>query len=67
MINKVLFINSLSCILFGLLFLFRPQLTADFLGDVPNLVILILGAALTINGVHLVWASSRTPKKIEVI
>ncbi|MGJ8686351.1 MAG: hypothetical protein ACSHWQ_02645 [Spongiibacteraceae bacterium] len=52
--------NAASCLFFGILFLAIPSSTASFLsiGAVaPTSLIMGLGAVLSINGAHLIWAS----------
>lgn len=52
--------NAISCLGFGVLFVLLPKLVANFLGGAsaaPQIVILILGVLLVVNGLHLLWAS----------
>jgi hypothetical protein len=61
-LKDVLRANAVSCIGFGLLFVFIPSTVAGFLSTerlAPNTAILMLGIALIFNGLHLVWASLR--------
>lgn len=63
----VLSINGASCILFGFLFLFAPAQVAAFLADpaqAPALLVLVLGAALLLNGAGLfLVAGSKAPNR----
>lgn len=58
-LKKVLLLNSISCILFGLLFLFFPSSTSSFIGNNIVWLIQVVGAILVINGLHLMYASKR--------
>lgn len=61
-------LNATSCISFGLVFTIIPHLVATFLGGVPEVVIIVLGIGLLVNGLHLILASRRAElREIEVI
>jgi hypothetical protein len=59
--------NAASCVLFGSIFALLPVSVATFLGGglpAPQLLLIILGVALIVNGFHLLQASSiELPKK----
>jgi len=63
--------NAVSCVTFGLIFLVIPADVIMFLStdiQVPKTVLLILGAGLIVNGLHLIWASLKpTPSKLLVL
>lgn len=64
----VMRLNAASCILFGILFIVAPNVTAEFLGSMPKAVIAALGVGLLANGAHLIIASRRASiRKFEVI
>ncbi len=52
-------LNAASCLVFGLLFVVMPAATGNFLGVSSAMAITIVGAALLVNGAHLLVASSR--------
>ena len=59
-LNFVIRANAISCLLFGVIFLTVPHQVTVFLAaqaPAPKALILILGAGLIINGLHLFWAS----------
>jgi hypothetical protein len=59
-LKAILRANAASCIVFGLIFLLIPTKVAVFLAQsspIPTPVLTFLGAALVLNGLHLVWAS----------
>ena len=61
-LKTVLRANATSCIIFGFIFLLIPTKIALFLNDkdvLPDTAIIILGAVLLLNGIHLLWASFR--------
>ncbi|MCG7536523.1 hypothetical protein [Pseudoalteromonas sp. OOF1S-7] len=63
-LNKVMRANAISCLMFGLVFVVGPELTATFLGGdtpPPSLAVLGLGILLILNGLHLLWASALKP------
>ncbi|SEK41889.1 hypothetical protein SAMN05443999_101391 [Roseovarius azorensis] len=65
----VLRLNAVSCLGFGLLFLFAPGVTAGFLGTPPVWLLVALGAGLIGNGI-LLWLSQhrgRAPRRHEVL
>jgi hypothetical protein len=55
----ILRINAASCLAFGVLFVVAAANVAGFLGEVPVIVIQVIGVGLLANGVLLIWASSR--------
>ena len=62
-LNNVMKANAASCIVFGLIFLLAPTTVSTFLSDeapAPAIVLLVLGGALSINGLHLFWASLKS-------
>lgn len=67
MITKVLYANGSSCLLFGALFLALPGGVSGFLGSPPTWLIEVLGAGLILNGLHLVWAARRGPRRRELL
>jgi hypothetical protein len=50
-------LNAASCLVFGLLFVVMPAATGNFLGVSSAVAITIVGAALLLNGAHLLVAS----------
>jgi len=61
-LRNVMRINAASCLIFGGLFVLVPATVGSFLAEntpAPDLYIVILGIALIINGLHLLWASMR--------
>lgn len=56
-LTSLLRLNAASCLGFGLLFVLIPVRVTGLLGDAPWLVVLVLGAGLIGNGIHLMWAS----------
>lgn len=67
-IPLVLRLNSASCIGFGIAFVLVSDRIAEALGTIPPVVLTVLGAALILNGAHLLLASWRsTPKAAEVV
>lgn len=59
-LKTILRVNSVSCIIFSLIFLMKPTEVATFLErdtPAPEAVLLILGVILLANGLHLLWAS----------
>jgi len=66
-LKLILRLNAASCLIFGALFVAAPDLVAAFLGAAPPLLLRIVGAVLFLNGLHLSWASMRTPlPKVEL-
>lgn len=55
----ILRLNALSCLIFGSLFLIGPTSVAAFLGTVPRAMLAVVGAVLVLNGLHLIFASTR--------
>jgi len=67
-ISLVLRLNAASCLVFGALFALRPDTVARTLGAAPPIVIVGLGSALLVNGVHLALVSMRArPKHLEIL
>jgi hypothetical protein len=70
-LKTVLRVNATSCIFFAIVFLLMPIEVATFLGGnkpAPELVLLILGLILLGNGLHILWASSRSkPNKYLIL
>ena len=62
-LRMVLRLNALSCLVFGVIFLIWPGSVASFLGTAPPLLFTVLGIGLTLNGAHLILASSRKELK----
>ncbi len=58
-LRMVLRANSLSCLVFGTVFLFGAKSVALFLGSMPPIVVMGLGLGLVVNGLHLAAASLR--------
>lgn len=59
-LKHVMRLNAVSCLVFGALFALVPGPVAAFLADhapAPGWLILAIGLALLLNGVHLAWAS----------
>ncbi len=59
MLKHVLRLNAASCAVFGAIFAFAAQSTAQFVGDPPVLLVQILGVGLMTNAALLIWASTR--------
>lgn len=61
-------INAASCLGFGAVFLSAPGTVSALLGSVPQQVLVVIGAGLLINGLHLSMASMRAaPRPAEII
>ena len=58
--------NALTCLGFGALFAVLPTSVANFIGNPPDWLIIAIGTALIFNGLHLAWASSRQPFRLEL-
>ncbi len=61
-LKNLMRMNATSCLLFGALFTLFPSEVATYLGGAspaPQLLILALGGALIINGLHLLWATTK--------
>lgn len=61
-LKTTLLMNACSCLIFGGIFAGFPRQVAVFLGGstpAPQLVMLLLGGVLVVNGIHLVWAAHR--------
>lgn len=52
-------LNAASCLVFGVVFVLFAGPTATFLGTPPVWLLIVLGAGLIVNGLHLAWASTR--------
>lgn len=61
-LKTILRLNALSCLSFGILFVILPGAVAQFLSTspAPSWLISIIGFALIINGLHLIWVSIKT-------
>lgn len=62
-LSSVMKANAISCIVFGSTFLFFYEEVKRFLSvgvQVPNTVLILLGAVLFFNGLHLMWASLKS-------
>lgn len=61
-------LNAASCLGFGLVFVAVPEAVAGFLGAAPPGAVLLIGAGLVANGIHLAIAARRPrPSRAEVI
>ena len=58
-LRKTLLMNSVSCILFGLIFLIFPVHTNEFIGNNMSWLTRVIGVILLFNGFHLIYASKR--------
>lgn len=58
-LRVILRLNALSCLVFGSLFLIWPTSVALFLGTVPRAMLIAIGGVLVLNGLHLIFASTR--------
>ena len=60
-LKTILRMNAASCLCFGALFMAAPGPVAAFLGvpPAPDTLILLLGAVLALNGLHLLHTSFR--------
>lgn len=67
MTTKILNANAASCLGFGALFAVFSGPVAGFLGDPPVWLVTVLGAVLIVNGVHLLWAARRGPRRVELL
>lgn len=66
-LKQVLRLNALSCLSFGAIFAIWPQNVGLYIGTDQHLIIMLVGAALLFNGLHLAFASLRkTPLKLEI-
>jgi len=69
-LHNVMKLNALSCITFGIIFLAMPSTVTEFLSQnnqAPANVLMILGAGLILNGVHILWAARQaTPQPLLV-
>lgn len=69
-LKTILRLNAASCIGFGALFVAAPGAVAAFLGapPAPAIVVLVAGAILIINGLHLLHTSLRSdPPRLLVL
>ena len=61
-LRNVMRANAASCLVFGAVFSTQPAWVAHGLGGSvppPSALIVVLGIALILNGLHLLWAASR--------
>jgi len=63
---SLLRLNALSCLVFGALFLGRPEQVSGVLGDPPAGLLRLVGIVLILHAGHLGWASLRRPGAWEV-
>lgn len=69
-LKTILRLNAASCIGFGALFTALPGTVALFLSQAPapTWLFIILGIGLIVNGLHLLWTSTKPlPSKNEVL
>ncbi len=67
-LKHILRLNAVSCIGFGVLFVFKPAAVAEFLGTMPALLLLAIGGLLIGNGAHQILAAWRSrPIEAEVL
>jgi len=69
-LKTILRMNAASCLGFGALFMAAPGAVAAFLGapPAPDMLILLLGAVLAVNGLHLLHTSLRSePPRLLVL
>ncbi len=59
-LSTTLRLNAASCLLFGLLFAFAPDWTSSLIGNSAPFILRIIGLGLILNGVHLLFAASRS-------
>jgi len=59
-LSTILRLNAASCLLFGLLFAFAPEWTSTLIGNSTPFVLRIVGLGLILNGLHLLFAASRS-------
>lgn len=68
MLKPVLFANAASCLGFGVLFAAFPGGVASFLGTPPQILVMLLGFGLILNGAHILWvARQAAPKRRDVL
>ncbi len=65
-LSLLLRLNASSCLIFGFIFVAIPSVVSTFLGGFPALILLILGGVLCLHGFHFLWASFRSPIKLEI-
>lgn len=66
MLKMLLRLNAASCLGFGGVFVFAPGAVVAFLGAPPTGVVVVLGLVLLVNGGHLIHASSRAARAVEL-
>ncbi len=70
-LSNIMRANAISCIGFGIVFFLLPEQIQSFLSinkPAPTLVFIVLGIALFVNGLHLIWASlQEKPSRLLVI
>lgn len=68
MLKYVLRANAASCALFGFVFYFATETTANVIGNPPTLLLQLLSAGLLVNAVLLIWTSmARHPNRNSVL
>lgn len=68
MLKTVLNLNAASCIFFGVIFVMFERVVSAFIGTVPEIVIMMLGAILIVNGLLLILvARQENPKRSHVM
>lgn len=60
MLKTILIANALSCLGFGALFALAPAGVADFVGEPPIWMVIILGIGLILNGLNILWVARKT-------
>ena len=69
-LKTILRANAASCLVFGALFALLPSQVTIFLGGsspAPDVLVLIIGIVLIVNGLHLTWASTIPLPRKELI
>lgn len=59
MLKRTLQANAASCFVFGAIFAFAAQTTANHIGNPPVLLLQFLGVGLIANAILLMWTSLR--------
>ncbi|MBO1255895.1 hypothetical protein J3L16_09390 [Alteromonas sp. 5E99-2] len=61
-LKNIMAANGISCIGFGGIFIFNASTIANFLtvdNSIPLMVLKVVGLILVLNGIHLLWSSTR--------